>query len=62
MMSNESYVEPLIQFQPANIVDRAPISVMQMNELQGKIEKQQRKVNNSKMLGTAWAQLKKELR
>ena len=61
-MSNESYVKPLIQFQPTNIVDRAPISVMQVNEQQGKIEEQQRKIDNTKMLGTARAQLEEKLR
>ena len=51
-----------MQFLPPNIVDIAPISVMELNELHGKIEKQQRKKNNSKMLGTAGARLEEELR
>ena len=51
--SKKRYVLPLTQLQPPNIVDGAPISVMQLNELRGKIEEQQKKINNSKMLGTA---------
>ena len=49
-ISNKRYVVPLTQRQPPKIVDTAPISVMELNELQVKIEEQQRKINNSKIL------------
>ena len=42
-------------------MDRFPISVMELNELQGKIEEQQKKINNSEMLGSAVARLEEEL-
>ena len=43
-------------------MDRAPISVMELNELHWKTEEQQRKINNSEMRGIAWARLEEELR
>ena len=62
MTSNEKYVVTLTQLQPPNIVDGAPIIMRQLNELQVKIENQQRKINESKMLGSAGARLEEELR
>ena len=62
MTSIKRYVVLIIQLQSPNIVDRAPISVRELNELQGKIEEQQRKINNSERLGTTRDWLKKELR
>ena len=62
MISNKRYVVALTQRQPPKIVDRAPISVIELNELQVKIEEQQRKTNNSKILGTDLARLEQELR
>ena len=59
---NKRYVVPLTQRQPPKMVDRAPISVMELNELQVKIEEQERKTNNSKILGTDLARLEEELR
>ena len=56
------YAVSLMQHQPHNVVDRAPISVMKLNELREQIEEQQKKINNSEMLGTAVARLKEELR
>ena len=50
-----------MQLQTANIVNRAPISAMEMNELREKNEEQQKKINNSKMLGTPGARLDEEL-
>ena len=41
--SNKRYVVPLTQLQTPNIVDRAAISVLELNELRGKIEEQQKK-------------------
>ena len=60
--SNKRYVVPLTQLQPPNIVDRAAISVDELNEMQHRIEEQQKKIDNSEMLVTAGARLKEELR
>ena len=60
--SNKRYVVPLTQLQPPNKVDRAAISVMELNGVHQRIEEQQKKVDNSEMLGTAGAWLKEELR
>ena len=54
--SNKRYVVPLTELQPPNIVDRAAISVMELNGMHQRIEEQQ------KMLGTAGARLEEELR
>ena len=51
-----------MQLQPPNIVNRFPISVMEPNEQLAKTEKQQKKINNSEMLGPARTRLKEELR
>ena len=60
--SNKRYVVPLTQLQPHNIVDRAAISVGELSDMQHRIEEQQKKIDNSEMLGTAWARLEEELR
>ena len=64
--SQRKYVAPLTQLQPTNIENRAPISVMELNELSDKIEEQQIKMqqqnNSSKRLGTAVAWLEEGLR
>ena len=60
--SNKRYVVPLTQLQQPNIVDRAAISVGELNEMQHRIEEQQKKIDNSEMLGTAGARLEEELR
>ena len=60
--SNKRYVEPLTQLQPPNIVDRASISVIELNGMHQRIGEQQKKINNSEMLGTAVARLEEELR
>ena len=53
---------PLTQLQPSIIVDRAAISVMEINERNQRIVEQQKKIENSEMLGTAAVRLKEELR
>ena len=53
---------PPTQLQPPNIVDRAAVSVGELSEMQHRIEKQQKKVDNSEMLGRAEARLEEELR
>ena len=53
---------PLTQLQPPNIVDKASISVMELNGMHQRIEEQQKKIDNSKMLGTAGVRLEEELR
>ena len=53
---------PLTQLQPPNIVDRAAISVMELNGMHQRIEEQQKKIDNSEMLGTGGARLEEELR
>ena len=60
--SNRKHVVPLTQLQPPNIVDRAPISAMRLIEIQHRIDEQQKKIDNSEMLGTAGARLEEELR
>ena len=60
--SSEIYVVPLTQLQPTNIVDRAAIIVMELNGMHQRIEEQQKKIDNSEMLGTAGARLEEELR
>ena len=60
--SNKRYVVLLTQLQPPNIVDRAAISVGELSEMQNRIEEQQKKIDNSEMLETAWARLEEELR
>ena len=60
--SNKRYVVPLTQDQPPNIVDRAAFSVGELSEMQHRIEEQQKKIDNSEMLGTAGAGLGEELR
>ena len=60
--SNKRYVVPLTQLQPPNIADRAAISVMDLNGMHQRIEEQQKKIDNSGMLGTAGARLEEELR
>ena len=52
----------LTQRQPPNIVDRAVISVIELNGMHQRIEEQQKKIDNSEMLGTAGARLEEELR
>ena len=59
--SNKKYVVPLTQLQPPNIVDRAAISVMVLNEMHHRIEEQQKKIDNSEMPETAGARLEEEL-
>ena len=51
--SNKRHVVPLTQLQPPNIVDRAAISVMELNGMHQIIEKQSKNIENSEMLGTA---------
>ena len=53
---------PLTQLQPPNTVDRAAISVGELSEMQHRIEKQQKKIDNSEMLGTAGDRLEEDLR
>ena len=60
--SNKRYVVPLTQLPPPNIVDRAAISVGELSEMQHRIEEQQKKIDNSEMLGTTGARLEEELR
>ena len=60
--SNKRYVVPLTQLQPLNKVDRAAISVGELGEMQHRIQEQQKKIDNSEMLGTAGARLEEELR
>ena len=60
--SNKKYAVPLTPLQPPNIVDRAAISVLELNEMHQRIEEQQNKIENSEMLGTAGVQLEEELR
>ena len=48
--------------QYSDIVVRAAISVDELNEMQHRIEEQQKKIDNSEMLGTAGARLEEELR
>ena len=60
--SNKRYVVPLTQLQPPNIVDRAAIGVMELNEMHQRIEEQQKKIDKSKMLGTAGVRLEEEIR
>ena len=52
---------PLAQLQPTNIGDRAAISVMELNGMHQRIKEQQKKIDNSKKLGTAGARLEDEL-
>ena len=59
--SNKRYVVPVTQLQPPNIVDRAAISVRELNGMHQRIEEQQKKIDNSEMLGTAGARLEEEL-
>ena len=60
--SDERYVVPLTQLQPPNIVDRAAISVMELNGMHQRVEEQQKNIDNSEMQGTARARLEEELR
>ena len=60
--SSKRYVVPLTQLEPPNIVDRAAISVMELNGMHQRIEEQQKKFEKSEMLGTAGARLEEELR
>ena len=53
---------PLTELQPPNIDDRVAISVMESNEMHQRIEEQQKKIDNSEMLGIAAVRLKEELR
>ena len=62
VISNKIYVVPLTQLRPPNIADRAAISVMELNGMHQRIEEQQKKIDNSEMLGTAGARLEVELR
>ena len=48
--SNKRYVVPLTLLQPPNIVDRAAISVMELNGMHKRIEKQQKKIDNSEQI------------
>ena len=60
--SNKRYVVLLTLLQPTNIVDRAAISVMELIGMHQRIEEQQKRIDNSEMLGTAGARLEEELR
>ena len=60
--SNKRYEVPLTQLEPSNIVDRAAISVVELNGMHQRIEEHQKKIDNSKMLGTVGVQLEEELR
>ena len=60
--SNKRCVVPPTHLQPPNIVDRAAISVRELSETQHRIGEQQKKIDNSEMLGTAGARLEEELR
>ena len=53
---------PLTQLQPPSIVDRSTISVMELNGMHQRIEEQQKKIDNSEMLGTTGDRLEEELR
>ena len=59
--SNKRYVVPLTQLQPPNIVDRAAISVMELNKMHQRIEEQQKKIDNSETLGIAAFRFEEEL-
>ena len=59
---SKRYVVPLTQLQPPNIVDRAAISVMELNEMHQRIKEQQKKIDNSEMLGTVGFRIEKVLR
>ena len=52
----------LTQLQSPNIVDKAAIAVGELSEMQHRIEEQQKKIDNSEMLGTAGSRLEEELR
>ena len=52
----------MTQLQQPNVVDRAAISVMELIGMHQRIEEQQKKIDNSEMLGTAGARLEEELR
>ena len=60
--SNKRNVVALTQLQPPNIVNRAVISVMELNGMHQRIEEHQKKIDISEMLGAAGARLKEELR
>ena len=62
IISNKRYVVPLAQLQPPNILDRAAISVMELNGMHQRIEEQQKKIDESEMLGTVGSRLEEELR
>ena len=51
--STKRYVLPLTQLQPPNIVYRAAIRVMELNEMHPRIKEQQKKIDNSEKMGTA---------
>ena len=53
---------PLTQLQQPNILDRTDISVLELNGMHQRIEEQQKKIDNSEMLGTAGARLEEEFR
>ena len=55
------YVVTLTPLQPPNIVDRAKISIMELNEMNLRIEEHQKKIDNNEMLATAGIQIKEEL-
>ena len=59
---NKRYGVPLTQSQPPNILDTAEISVKELNRMHQKIEEHQKKIDNSEIMGTAWARLEEELR
>ena len=48
--------------QPPNIANRAAFNVVYLNELQQRNEEQQKKIDNSEMLGTAGVGLQEDLR
>ena len=60
--SNKKHVVPLTQLQPPNIVDRIAISVMELNEMHHRVEEQQKKIDDSEMLGAARVRHEEELR
>ena len=59
--SNKRYGVPLTQLQPPYIVDRATISVMELNEMHHRIEEQQKKIDDREVLGTAGLRFDEEL-
>ena len=62
VISKKRYAVPLAQLKLPKMMDRAAIRVMELNEMHQRIEEQQKKIDNSEMLGTAGVRLEEERR